>query len=70
LQAEEDAAISQAVSLQESMGLPTVTDGEYRRSFWHYDFMAALDGLELVERASEGVQFQGEQLPPLFPTIT
>lgn len=70
LQAAEDAAISEAVSLQESLGLQTVTDGEYRRSFWHYDFMAALDGLELVERADEGVQFHGEQLPPLFPTIT
>ncbi len=59
LQAAEDAAISEAVSLQESLGLQTVTDGEYRRSFWHYDFMAALDGLELVERADEGVQFHG-----------
>lgn len=70
LRAQEDEAISDAVGLQEGVGLQTVTDGEYRRSFWHYDFMAALNGLELVERAEAGVQFHGVQMRPLFPTIT
>ena len=65
----EDAAIKDAVAMQESVGLHSVTDGEYRRSFWHYDFMGALDGLELVER-DEGVQFHGVNLRPIFPTIT
>ena len=31
----EDEAICQAVALQQSAGLKAVTDGEYRRSFWH-----------------------------------
>lgn len=70
LRQAEDAAIKHAVALQEEAGLKAVTDGEYRRSFWHYDFMGALDGLELVVRAEEGVQFHGVQLPPIFPTIT
>lgn len=70
LKACEDEAIKSAVSLQESAGLRAVTDGEYRRSFWHYDFMGALNGLELVLRGEEGVQFHGVQLPPIFPTIT
>ena len=70
LSAVEDDAIKDAVTLQEKAGLHTVTDGEYRRSFWHYDFMGALHGLELVMRAEEGVQFHGVQLPPIFPTIT
>jgi len=65
----EDEAIKGAVALQESAGLKSVTDGEFRRSFWHYDFMGALDGLELVER-EEGVQFHGIKIPPIFPTIT
>ena len=68
LRAVEDEAIRDAVSLQESIGLGAVTDGEYRRSFWHYDFIGALTGLELVER-EEGVQFHGLNLRPIYPTI-
>ena len=40
----EDDAIAEAVAMQQAIGLKAVTDGEYRRSFWHYDFMGALDG--------------------------
>jgi len=54
--------------MQESVGLKAVTDGEYRRSFWHYDFMGALTGMELEERQA-GVQFHGVTLRPIFPTI-
>ena len=68
LSAVEDVAIRDAVAMQESLGLSAVTDGEYRRSFWHYDFMGGLNGMELVERG-EGVQFQGATLRPIHPTI-
>ena len=34
--------------------MPVVTDGEARRSFWHYDYMGGLTGLDLEER-EEGV---------------
>lgn len=64
----EDEAIAQAVRMQENAGLPVVTDGEYRRSFWHYDFMGDLTGFEMEER-DEGVQFHGVKLRPIFPTI-
>ena len=64
----EDEAISQAVMMQESTGLKSVTDGEYRRSFWHYDFLGGLTGLELVER-DLGLKFSGATLRPIFPTI-
>jgi 5-methyltetrahydropteroyltriglutamate--homocysteine methyltransferase len=37
-----------------------VTDGEFRRSWWHYDFLAKLDGVELVSVA-QGLQFKGTQ---------
>ncbi|MEM8811286.1 MAG: 5-methyltetrahydropteroyltriglutamate--homocysteine S-methyltransferase [Pseudomonadota bacterium] len=65
----EDDAIRAAVRMQENAGLQAVTDGEYRRSFWHYDFLGGLIGLDLVER-DEGVQFAGVKLRPIFPTIT
>ena len=64
----EDQEIVEAVRMQESIGLRAVTDGEFRRSFWHYDFMGMLTGMELEERG-EGIQFQGATLRPIFPTI-
>jgi len=71
LRAIEDEAIVQAIRMQESIGLRVVTDGEIRRSFWHYDFMGGLNGLDLVQREpDEGVQFHGVTLRPTFPTIT
>ena len=69
LKAAEDTAILDNIRMQEQVGLKAVTDGECRRSFWHYDFMGMLDGFELVER-DEGVQFAGVKLRPIFPTIT
>ena len=65
----EDEAIQSLITMQEEVGLQAVTDGEQRRSFWHYDFMGMLDGFDLVER-DEGVQFAGVKLRPIFPTIT
>lgn len=65
----EDSAIRDSIRMQEEAGLKAVTDGEARRSFWHYDFMGMLNGLDLVER-DEGVQFAGVKLRPIFPTIS
>ena len=69
LKTVEDAAIIDLIAMQEAVGLKAVTDGEARRSFWHYDFMGLLTGLDLEER-EEGVQFSGVKLRPIFPTIT
>lgn len=69
LKQAEDVAIVDLIKMQEDAGLQAVTDGEQRRSFWHYDFMGMLDGLDLEER-DEGVQFAGVKLRPIFPTIT
>lgn len=68
LAAVEDEAIRAVVKAQENAGLPVVTDGEIRRSFWHYDFMGELSGFDLEER-DEGVQFHGVKLRPIYPTI-
>ena len=64
----EDRAIHDLIEMQEEIGLDIVTDGEARRSFWHYDFMEGINGLDLVER-NEGVQFSGIKLRPIFPVI-
>src|SRR4030095_15437513 len=60
LKAVEDAEIRKLVAKQESIGLLAVTDGEFRRSWWHYDFLAKLVGVELVSVA-QGLQFKGTQ---------
>lgn len=65
----EDEAIKEAVAMQESVGLLAVTDGEYRRSFWHYDFLGAMDGFELSE-GGKGIQFHGLLLRPIQQKIT
>ncbi len=71
LKAVEDASIPDLIRMQEEVGLKAVTDGEARRSFWHYDFMGMLDGLDIVRRDTGGSfkGFQGVALPPVFPVI-
>jgi 5-methyltetrahydropteroyltriglutamate--homocysteine methyltransferase len=66
----EDRCIQEAIQMQEDIGLQAVTDGEYRRAFWHYDFLAGLDGVEMVE-TTVAVQFSGaQQLRPIAPAVT
>ena len=45
LREAEDAAITDAVKLQEDVGLKAATDGEFRRASWHMDFIYALGGI-------------------------
>lgn len=56
----EDQAIREVIQKQEAVGIEDITDGEFRRSFWHLDFMNGLDGVETYE-AEQGIQFQGGQ---------
>ena len=56
----EDREIETIVRRQEAIGLQAVTDGEFRRSWWHFDFFRELVGCELRE-AEHGIQFQGLQ---------
>jgi len=46
LKAVEDSAIEDAIRKQEAAGLQSITDGEFRRSWWHLDFLWGLDGVE------------------------
>ena len=54
----EDRCIAEAIARQEAIGLRAATDGEYRRAYWHYDFVSGLDGVEIYEPAQK-IQFQG-----------
>jgi len=60
LAAVEDAAIRDVVAKQEAIGLAAVTDGEFRRAWWHFDFLSGLDGVELVH-GERAIQFAGVQ---------
>ena len=61
LKEAEDAAIRDLVAKEKEVGLKAVTDGEFRRRYWHLDFLAALDGLEEVGAAHWSVAFKGAQ---------
>ncbi|MGH9048015.1 MAG: 5-methyltetrahydropteroyltriglutamate--homocysteine S-methyltransferase [Acidimicrobiales bacterium] len=49
LSGEETAAIAAAVAMQESVGLSSATDGEFRRASWHMDFIYQLGGVARTE---------------------
>ena len=46
LKAVEDREIERVIKKQEEVGLKSITDGEFRRSWWHLDFLWGLDGIE------------------------
>lgn len=56
----EDVAIRDLVAKQKAAGLHVITDGEFRRSYWHLDFMWGLGGIER-RTAREGYQFHDEE---------
>lgn len=59
LTAIEDEAIRSLVAKQKAAGYHIITDGEYRREYWHLDFMWGLEGVG-HEQTGSGVQFNGE----------
>jgi 5-methyltetrahydropteroyltriglutamate--homocysteine methyltransferase len=65
LKAVEDREIEKVIRKQEGVGLRSVTDGEFRRAFWNYDFLGKLPGVEayLGERK---IKFQGPQPKPMM----
>src|ERR1700691_2427807 len=59
----EDREIEKIIKRQEEVGLKVATDGEFRRSWWHFDFYGMLDGVEIYE-LDHGIQFQGVRTKP------
>jgi len=69
LKEAEDRAIREAVKLQEDLGLPAITDGEFRRDFWHVDFLAGFEGVTLRREGGEhfDTRFKGgDPKPPMM----
>ena len=60
LKTVEDVAIRDLVTKQKAAGLKVVTDGEFRRSYWHLDFMWDLGGIER-RTSREGYRFHDEE---------
>lgn len=56
----EDEAIRDLVKKQKEIGLKAITDGEFRRSWWHLDFMWGLNGVEKVD-VDNGYKFEHEE---------
>ncbi|MHA6801505.1 5-methyltetrahydropteroyltriglutamate--homocysteine S-methyltransferase [Bounagaea algeriensis] len=53
----EDEAIAEVVAMQQNAGLPSATDGEFRRTSWHMDFLYQLSGVSKVEDSELQVRF-------------
>ncbi len=70
LRAAEDEAIAQAVQRQHAAGLRSITDGEFRRDWWHLDFLGQLDGVKLQDNAGPKFKFAGQAEQPPIATVT
>ena len=60
----ENEEIIALIEKEKELGLKSVTDGEFRRAFWHLDFLENLDGVELVEVDHFSVQFKDKDVKP------
>ena len=61
LKETEDKAIKELVEKEKEIGLQAVTDGEFRRRYWHLDFLADLEGVEEIKAEHWSVHFKGHQ---------
>src|SRR5256885_2062969 len=68
LKAIEDREIEAVIEKQQSVGLRSVTDGEYRRASWQTDFLLALDGVESYV-GERKFKFKGAQPRPILLRI-
>jgi 5-methyltetrahydropteroyltriglutamate--homocysteine methyltransferase len=70
LRAVEDKAISEIVKFQEDVGLKSITDGEYRRTYFHLDFLEQLGGVKVGE-ATLAVGADGKEhlVPPAIHVV-
>ena len=68
LTAIEDECIDELVARQEAIGIRAVTDGEFRRDWWHLDFLNGFEGIGLAQR-ERPPNFQGEGESPPIPVV-
>jgi 5-methyltetrahydropteroyltriglutamate--homocysteine methyltransferase len=67
----QDKDIREVVKLQESIGLASITDGEFRRDWWHIDFLHGFDGVELTRpQYAKGAEFKNTDEQPPFMVLS
>jgi 5-methyltetrahydropteroyltriglutamate--homocysteine methyltransferase len=59
LTAIENSSIQSAIKLQEDAGMQAITDGEFRRAFWHVDFLTGFEGI-VATQSQYALKFRGE----------
>ncbi|MEC1900919.1 5-methyltetrahydropteroyltriglutamate--homocysteine S-methyltransferase [Bacillus atrophaeus] len=65
----ENDEIIRIVEKQKETGMKVVTDGEFRRAWWHFDFLENLDGVEGFKPES-GIQFHNVKTKPRGIKVT
>ena len=70
LRRAEDEAIRAAVRRQEAAGLHSITDGEFRRDWWHLDFLSQFEGVTLQENPGPKFSIAGQSEQPPIATVT
>src|SRR3954468_14739532 len=70
LKAIQDRDIREVVKMQEALGLQAITDGEFRRDWWHIDFIHGFDGVELSRGNAYGdAKFKNTEEQPPFMMV-
>lgn len=69
LQSVEDTCIRATVARQEAAGLQSITDGEFRRDWWHIDFLRGFDGVEAVVDPNTASFHGADEVVPVL-TVT
>jgi 5-methyltetrahydropteroyltriglutamate--homocysteine methyltransferase len=70
LKVVQDRCIKEVIALQESIGLQAITDGEFRRDWWHVDFLHGFDGVELSKGNAYGeAKFVNTEEQPPFMMV-
>lgn len=64
----EDRCITKLISEIKDAGYSVISDGEFRRSWWHYDFMWSLNGMKR-EESEQGLIFKGMETRAEYPKL-
>jgi len=70
LREAEDRAVAEIVKRQRDIGLQSITDGEFRRDWWHLDFLGQLDGVTLKHNDGPKFKIEGQSEQPPIASVT
>ena len=70
LREAEDRAVAEIVQRQRDIGLQSITDGEFRRDWWHLDFLGQLDGVTLKHNEGPKFKIEGQSEQPPIASVT